>query len=52
MSSVVKFLCLPKQNLMKGADAEDGLWQRTDLADENKISYVVAVMRRAIISEC
>ena len=52
MSSVRRFLCLPKQNLPKGAGAEDGLRQRTDLADGNNILYVVAVVRRAIIFEC
>ena len=52
MSSVGRFLCLPKQNLLKGAGAEDGLRQRTDLAAGNNILVVVAEMRRAIIFEC
>ena len=35
--------------MLKGADAEDGLWQKTDLATGNNILVVVAFMRRAII---
>lgn len=33
---------------MKGAGAEDDPWNRVDLATGNKISVVVAEMRRAI----
>ena len=43
---------LARQNLLKGADAEDGLWQKTDLATGNNILVVVAAMRRAIIFKC
>lgn len=44
MSSVRKFekrFC-QKRNLRKGAGAEDGLWQKTDLAAGNNILVVVA----------
>jgi hypothetical protein len=43
---------LARQNLLKGTGAEDGLWQKTDLATGNNILVVVAVMRRAIIFKC
>lgn len=33
---------MPKPSLLKGTDAEDGLWQKADLAAENKILVVVA----------
>jgi len=40
---------LPKQNQVKGIGAEGSMWQNADLADKNKILYVVAEMRRAIV---
>lgn len=50
MSSLGNFVnALPKRILPKGADAEDGSWQRTGLATGNNILVVVAQVRRAII---
>lgn len=45
---VVLWVALAGAGTAKGADAEVGAWQSIGLADENKISSVVAEMRRAI----